>query len=292
MKLIDKKIKTLQGIQEHAVTREGVDVSYDPSLLTEENMLAAIRTLGFRASLQPFERKTMKERLRDIKENRQKYKTEITMVKYAVLLFFVLVAAEAFAYSTIFSDIPGFLERYGWWFLYLDISIVSIGAAVWHYVSYEAKMTCMVGMMIGMTMGMQTGMMLGAVLGATNGFFIGALAGMLLGVIVGTIAGSCCGIMGILEGSMAGIMGGTMGAMISVMMLSDNILWFMPVFIAINVFVLLGLSYMLYEEVVEGKDIVHRKNDFFTFASFCVVTAAILSAIIIYGPKSAIVGGV
>ncbi|HLC22161.1 MAG TPA: cation transporter [Candidatus Nanoarchaeia archaeon] len=293
VKLLEKKLKYLQGVKEKTFYNDSVDVTYDSALITPENIVAAIREMEFRASVHPFERKTVKERVRDWKENRHKYQTEIAVLKYAVYLFLILGVLESIAYLGFFTTVPFFLQQYGWWLLYLNLSVATLGAALWHYLSYQARMTSMVGMMIGMTLGMQTGLMLGAVLGATNGFFIGATAGLVLGVCVGALAGSCCGIMGILEGVMAGVMGGTMGAMISVMMLSDHILWFMPVYMIVNIFVLLGFSYMLYEEVVEGREgVTRRRIDFFTFASGCIIITAVLSSVMIYGLKSFIVGGV
>jgi hypothetical protein len=148
------------------------------------------------------------------------------------------------------------------------------------------------GMMIGMTIGMQTGMLLGAILGATNGFFVGATAGMVLGVTAGIIAGRCCGIMGTMEGMMAGVMGGTMGPMISVMMLSDHLQWFMPLYVIVNIVIVAGLVKMYLEGVVAPAKQVHeRPLDALTFISICVVVTALLVAIMVYGPKSYLFGG-
>ena len=110
---------------------------------------------------------------------------------------------------------------------------------------------------------------------------------MTIAVIAGTITGAVCGIMGAVQGMMTGVMAGTMGAMITVMMFTDHVFVFMPYYMIINVLILLGLIYLFYEEVVEGKKGVKRKSqDFITFVSACVVVTAIITLIMIYGPKS------
>ena len=248
-----------------------------------------IKDLGFRASFNPFERKTFKERWKDLKENQHKYQLELKGIQYSIAVFFILLILELIAYTLFLKNIPEFITRYVMWLFYLNVSIASLGMALWHFTAYRAKVTCMVGMMIGMTFGMQTGLMIGAIIGATNGFFIGALTGMLLGVIIGILTGKCCGIMGVMEGIMAGVMGGTMGPMISVMMLYDNIVWFMPVYILINIIILIGLSYMLYEEIIEHKQVEKQPAGFINFAIFSIVIASILIIIMLYAPKSYVI---
>ncbi len=288
VKLIQKRFKSLQGIESVSFTEDGATISYDESLIQPEHIKESIRGLNFRVSETPFERKTFGERLRDVKENKHKYELEYRALAYMGVTLILMVLLQAFAYVGFLRFIPDFLETYGWWLLYLDLSVIALGGALYHRYAYETKITCMVGMMLGMTIGMQTGMMIGAVLGATNGFFIGAMIGMLSGVVMGAVMGSCCGIMGVMEGMMAGLMGGTMGSMITVMMLTDHILWFMPVYIAINLVILAGLSYMLFEEAVEHRTVKKKPLDFVTFASLCIIVTFILSAVIIYGPSSSI----
>ncbi len=289
-RLIGKMLGSRSDISSYKIGTDTVELEHEESL-DAADLIKKVHSLGFRCSLSPFDRKTYKERYHDFKENKSKYKLEMRGVKYFIGIFLLLFVLEAVAYVGFLNQIDNFLARYAWWLLYLNVSVVSLGFAIWHLYSYKAKVTCMVGMMIGMTIGMQSGLMIGAVLGATNGFFVGAMTGMLLGVLVGSIAGNCCGIMGVMEGMMAGVMGGTMGAMITVMMLSDHILLFMPVYIIINVGILGGLSYMLYEEVVEHRpNIVQRNIDFVTSASMCIIVVFILGIIMIYGPKSFLVG--
>ncbi|RJQ17300.1 cation transporter [Candidatus Woesearchaeota archaeon] len=285
-KLISRKLKHKEGINQISIKPDSVDIDYDESKIKPEQLVQTIKDAEFRAGLEPFERKTFKERWRDFKENKKKYHLELKGIEYAAFIFLILTALEAIAYFG-FLKTPTFLTNYGWWFFYLNISITAISFGLWHIFAYKTKITCMVGMMIGMTLGMQTGMMIGAILGATNGFFIGAMTGMILGVTVGIIAGKCCGIMGIMEGMMAGLMGGTMGPMISLMMFSDHLLWFMPAYMIINLLIIAGLSYMMYEEVVEYKEVRKQPLDFLTIASLCIIVAFVLIMIILYGPKAA-----
>ncbi|HII16568.1 TPA: hypothetical protein HA361_01520 [Candidatus Woesearchaeota archaeon] len=253
------------------------------------DVIKEIKSLGFRASTSPFDRKSFKERFRDFRENKEKYQTEREGIETALGVFGLLAAITIVAYVGFLNRIPNFLHNYGWWLFYLLIAITAIGAALWHYTAYRAKFTCMVGMMVGMTFGMQTGMMLGAIIGATNGFFIGSMIGMLIGTAAGVVTGKCCGVMGIMEGMMAGVMGGTMGPMISVMMFSDHLLWFMPFFMLINIVIIIGLSYLLFEEVVEqNKEIIRKPADFLTVASLSIIAAFLLGALMLYGPTSAL----
>lgn len=255
-----------------------------------KKVISIIEGLGFRASDSPFERKNMKERILHFKENKHLYNIEMMGLKHILSVFISLILLYGFTHFFLFRSIEGFASNYGWWIFYMIISIVSIVIATWHYTAYEAKITCMTGMMIGMTFGMQTGMMVGAIIGATNGFFWGALIGMLLGTLIGILTGTCCGVMGIMEGAMAGLMGGTMGPMVTVMMFSDNVLWFMPFYMIINVGIIIGLSYMLYEEVVEGKEVIKKPIDGVTLISISIVITAFLVGFMVYGPSSALIG--
>ena len=115
-------------------------------------------------------------------------------------------------YYGFFRNIPDFFSRFGFYIIFLVISILVNAAAVWHIKAYKHSFPHMTGMMIGMTIGMTSGFSIGLVIGATNGFFIGSLAGLIIGMAIGSYTGNCCGIMGIMEGMMAGLMGGIMGA--------------------------------------------------------------------------------
>jgi len=289
-KLIRKSFSDEKGIEKVSVDETSVTVSFNPEIIDLKKIVSKITDLGFRASEQPFERKSFGERLKDFKENKKKYFVERKILTYTGGIFLILLLIEALFYLFFLKAIPNFIENYAWWIFYLDLTVAVITVGIWHVFAYRAKVTCMVGMMVGMLVGMQTGMMFGAVIGATNGFFIGSMVGMLIGVVVGIITGKCCGIMGIMQGMMAGLMGGTMGPMISVMMFSDNLLWFMPFYMIINILIVWGLSYMLFEEVVEHKkDVVVKPRDFMTVAAYAIIITCVLLLLMVFGPKSALI---
>ena len=217
-------------------------------------------------------------------------KTHHKSIKYASVGLLILILLEAIAYIGFFQAIPNFFSKYIWWIIYLDISIASLGASLHYMMSYKSEAPCMTGMMIGMTVGMQIGMMIGAVVGATNGFFSGAMVGMILGSIGGTLAGKTSkSTMSWLQGLMSGIMGGTMGPMISVMMFTDHLVIFMPVYIILNVVLLIGFMKMYHEELVhDNKELVHKNIDFITFVSASVIITFVILFVMVYGPKSAL----
>lgn len=226
-------------------------------------------------------------RIKDFLRGNAKYAVEYALLKHAALALFVLVILHSMAFKAFFSDRVGLFA----WFFYLDFAVVSILIAIRHLSLQPRKLPCLVGMMIGMTFGMQTGMMLGTIIGATNGLVVGALAGMILGIFVGGYSGNCCGIMGVMEGMMAGVMGGTMGGMIGAMFSLDHILIFMPFFMFINVAIMAGLSLMVYEEIARKKarsDVVSGKWE---FVCICIIVAAVLTLLIVYGPKTGVAGG-
>ena len=291
VRVISKAFRKEESIHSFTFHDDNVDVDFDEGRIRKTEIVNLIKKLSFRAGFEPFDRKSFKERARHYKENKHKYKIETKVFSYSLIVFMVLLVLETFTYSTFLNKIPDFLVNYGWWILYLNISVVVLGMGIWHVYSYKYKMTCMLGMMVGMTIGMQSGMMIGAVIGATNGFFVGSMAGMLLGTFVGAVTGKGCGIMGVIEGMMAGVMGGTMGAMITVMMFSDHVLWFMPFYMAINVAIVWGMSYMLYEEVVEDNEkTVPTPIDFTTISLGMVIVNFVLLGLMIFGPKSAFIG--
>jgi len=223
-------------------------------------------------------------RMNEIVHNPKQFVIEHALVKYSVLSFVLLCVVELLAYFAFWRTLE-FLSAYGWWIFYVNVAVVSVCAGLWHLKSYHAQVSCMVGMMIGMTLGMQTGMMVGTIIGFTNGLFVGGIVGMLLAVVVGVYAGSCCGIMGVMEGMMAGIMGGVMGSMIGTMFRVDHILWFMPVFMVLNVSVMGGLSYMIVEELcLQGAK--KKEIGFWSYLCYCLVFAALLVLVMVYGPKT------
>lgn len=286
VKLIRKKLEK-NNINNFSITNDAVILKGES--VNSEKIIELINSMGYRASNEPFERKSFSERLRHFKENKQSYKIERIGLNYSLGIFLSLSLLAILSYFMIFNKNPGFLGTYGWWIFYLIISVTSIVFATWYYTAYRAKVTCMTGMMIGMTFGMQTGMMIGAIIGATNGFFWGAMVGVVLGTTIGILTGKCCGVMGVMEGAMAGVMGGTMGPMITVMMFSDNVLWFMPLYMLINIFIIAGLSYMLYEEVVEGKKVKIKPLDGTTLIAVSIIITTLLTILMVYGPSSSLI---
>lgn len=289
--LLKKRFDKREGIQSIKFSNDAVELSFDEQKVHTEELLQTIKDAGYRAGLHPFDKKTLKERRREFLEKKEKFAHEWKIIWYSFALFLILSSLEIAAYFLFLKNIPYFLEKYPWWFFYLNISIATLATAIWHYRSYKAKVTCMLGMMIGMTMGMQTGMMLGAVFGATNGLFLGAIIGLLTGVTVGIFTGKCCGVMGILQGMMAGLMGGVMGPMVTLMLFADNILWFMPLYMLVNVLILWGFSYMIFEEMVENKEVEKAPLSFAKLLSFSLVITFVLIALMLYGIKSPLVAG-
>ncbi|MBI2668643.1 hypothetical protein HYX14_02260 [Candidatus Woesearchaeota archaeon] len=236
------------------------------------------------------DRTPVPQRIQEFVSDRAKFHLEWQMLQYMGLTFLLLLLLAAVLYVAVWKDLPRFWTKQGIWILYLIITVVFTGGAIWHLKAYRAKIDSMTGMMIGMTVGMQTGMMLSVIIGSTNGMFMGGLLGMVFAVAMGVYTGKCCGIMGILQGAMAGVMGGTMGPMIALMMRNDHILWFMPPFMIINVLILLGMSYMLYEEVVEKTEKIEKTPmDFGTFFSYCLIVTIVFGLVISFGYKSAFV---
>ena len=227
----------------------------------------------------------MKEKLAKLK-----FMDSKKLVLYTLTSLIVIILLQLVGYFTFLNQIPNFMIKFGWWIFYLDISIATIAGALWYYATYKGYVSCMASMMIGMTLGMQTGMMLGSVFGAVNGYFIGAMVGMILGTFIGLVTGKAS-IMGMVQGMMSGLMGGTMGAMITVMMYTDHVLYFMPFYMLINVAILAGFVYMYHDEVIkDNKDVVKNKISIWTFILLSVIISIVLLILLVYGPKSILFG--
>jgi len=227
----------------------------------------------------------MKEKLAKLK-----FTDSNKLAWYTIATLIVIILLQVAGYFTFLNQIPNFLTKFGWWIFYLDISVATIAGAFWYYTTYKGYVSCMASMMIGMTLGMQTGMMLGSVFGAVNGYFIGAMIGMILGTVVGLITGKAS-IMGMVQGAMSGLMGGTMGAMITVMMYTDHVLYFMPFYMIINIAILVGFAYMYHDEVIkDNKEVVKRHVSIWTIILLSVIADIVFTALMIYGPKSILFG--
>lgn len=215
----------------------------------------------------------------------------LNLLGYGVLTLFTIIAAQWLIHRYWLAGDDAFLHRYGWWMFYLDVSVVALVATLGYLRSYiYGNANHMVGAMIGMTIGMQVGTMIGGVLGATNGFFIGAIVGMTLGSLYGVVTAWCCGPMAVMHGLMAGVMGGTMGAMVVVMMIPDNVLIFMPVFITVNLLILIWFTYLFYRECVVGDRCPTQKPvSLPNMLGTCLLTIGVLTAIMVAGPKGPMV---
>ena len=215
---------------------------------------------------------------------RKKFLFEWKLFNHIVVTFILLIIFQAvflfYQNNTVFSK--EFLLDF-----YLTLSVVLVSGAVWHLKSYGKDIKSPhLGMMTGMTLGMQTGMMVGIILGATDGFFVGALIAMVVAATLGAIGGACSGVAGILEGLMAGSMGGMMGAMAGTMLL-DDLFWFMPPFMLLNVIIMIGLVYLVFKEATENIGILHKPSPRFSrFFLFNLVALIVLTLAVSLAPES------
>lgn len=194
----------------------------------------------------------------------------------------------AFLYAGIWQNIPKFATDMLPLLELAAVSIVAIVAAGYHFASYHKPISCSIGMMEGMTFGMMTGFMVGALLGASSGMFWGSVLGTIIGCIAGVWAGRPSGVMGIMEGLMAGVMSGTMGAMLSVMLLSEPLLIFLMLLIALCVIILMALVYMQIQEL-GNVDKASSVAPFGSMVSTSLILFVFLSFLMVYGPKSGLV---
>ncbi len=211
---------------------------------------------------------------------------EKSIIKSSIGTLAVVTALMYLVYAVLYWNIDNFWKDYGQYVAYLIVAVVSAGAAVRQQRAYRASVSCMSGMMIGMTIGMISSMLLGIVMGVTNGMFTGAIFSMAIGMGIGAWVGACCGIMGVMEGMMAGLMGGTMGPMISVMMISDRIDYFLPIFFLACLCILAGLVYLVHKEQMPKRPTITPYSFWpFTFLNFSVIFAG--SLIMVWGPRAA-----
>lgn len=218
----------------------------------------------------------------------KKNEIEGNIIKNTLLIFLILLGLETIAYYGFFQNIPNFWSNFGYYILFLVISVVICSVAIWHVRTYGHNFSCMTGMMIGMTIGMISGFLIGLVVGATNGMFVGSLAGILIGMGVGAFTGRCCGVMGVMEGMMAGLMGGLMGGMTSLMLLNDHLKAIIPILVIASSIILIGLDYLVYKEATGTQIRKINKQSMITFLTYCFVVTMALTWLMVYGPKSAL----
>lgn len=212
---------------------------------------------------------------------------ETKLMNYALASFAGLILLMSIGYISLIKNIENSTVYIPLLFLAIATSVISVFSH-YHMYMYRKNISCMNGMMVGMVMGMITGFMVGALIGATNGIFIGSVAGMGVGIALGANIGRCCGVMGAMEGIMAGLMAGIMGAMTSVMMLRENLVLFLYILFGVCIFVLGGLSYLMYRESGAASK-VEFKTNLLSFATTTVVFCIALVVMMLYGPKGALI---
>lgn len=286
-KTLKRALSKINHIQEIDLkyNNEIATIKYNPEININE-VMNVIRQVGYDATVVdgdyiPSEVK-FKHYLSDLK---QKNKVEGQLIEVALGTFLILGFLEVIAYFGFFRDIPSFFTKYGYYLIFLVISMVVSATSVWHIKAYRNIFSCMTGMMIGMTSGMITGFLMGMIVGATNGMFMGSIVGIILGMTIGTFTGKCCGVMGILEGMMAGLMGGLMGAMTSLMLLNDHLKFIIPIIVIASSTILIGLDYMIYKEATNSKE-KFKKYSFIPFVTFCFIVTIAITFVMVYGPRS------
>jgi copper chaperone CopZ len=282
VRLISKKLKHIEGVERFDVNKDHVDVVYNDKVKLS-NIIGMIRDLGFRADTQPFIGKAIKEHWRDFISNRKKYALEYKMLNNSWISLLLLLVMNVVLIFILNQPIA----KYGWWLFYINVSIVSLGAALWQLESYKIRLTPMLGMMIGMAFGMQSGMMIGTILGATNGMVVASMITLVLASALGWWSTRNGSVMGLLQGIMSAIMGAVMGAMTGVMLFVDRILVFMPLFMILNVIVMWLVSLMVFEEFAEdNKDIEVNEIGFWQFFGYLALFSLLAFIIMVYGPKT------
>ncbi len=288
-KVLKKNLLRVENIKDINLryNNEIATIMYE-NAIDANRVIDVIRTAGYDATVMNGDsiNETMNFRryLEDIKQS-NRLEREVILIAIGILISLVLL--ELIAYFGFFKNIPDFFSKYGYYIIFLIISVVITGASIWHAKAYGNRFSCMTGMMIGMTTGMISGFLIGILIGATNGMFIGSVAGILVGMSVGIWTGNCCGAMGTMEGMMAGLMGGLMGAMTSLMLLNDNLKLIIPILVLASLIILIGLDYTIYKEARNAK---FNKYEYFPYITFCFIITIALTFLMVYGPKSALFG--
>ncbi len=225
--------------------------------------------------------------LKKIISNAPGFRAEHELLTYTLSLFVILFAGLGLMYLGWFNQNTIFPQ------LWPILALVPLGIAVnsgalLHVHHLRHHFNCANGMMAGMIIGMISGFMSGALIGATNGMFAGSLTGMAVGMGASSYAVRKTGVMGVLDGLMAGLMAGTMGAMLSVMMISDNLIPFLYILFGVCTFILGGMSYFIVKEIGPIHD-EQKRIELFPLALLGILVLMAIIALILFGPKSAIV---
>ncbi len=70
-KVIGKVFKKLQGIESFTIKGNYIDVEFDESLIHSENIIQAIKSKDYRASLKPYTKKRIVERAKEFLVNKK-----------------------------------------------------------------------------------------------------------------------------------------------------------------------------------------------------------------------------
>lgn len=267
---------------------EIAEITYNPEINLDK-LIEVIRSVGYDATalngdITEIQNPKFSHYINSLLD--KKNEVEGSILKNALLIFLILLGLEAIAYYGFFQNILNFWSKFGYYIIFLVISVVISSIAIWHVKTYGNNFSCMTGMMIGMTIGMISGFLAGLIVGATNGMFIGSLAGIFIGMGVGTLTGNCCGVMGIMEGMMAGLMGGLMGAMTPLMMLNDHLKAIIPILVIASSVILIGLDYLIFKEATGIQIRKINKQSLITFLTYCFIVTMALTWLMVYGPRS------
>jgi hypothetical protein len=208
---------------------------------------------------------------------------EASLLNHGIGSAAVLIALGGIAFAALSASVP-YSGAYVPLLLLLALGSIATIFSYSHMGCYKSSISCMNGMMVGMTIGMMSGFMFGALVGATNGMFMGSVAGMAVGIVLGGNVGRFCGVMGAMEGVMAGLMGGLMGAMTSVMLINDNLVAFLYLLFGVCIFVMGGLSYMMYREAGPAPE-RGLAAGFGRFFLSCAALSLIIGMMMVFGPK-------
>ncbi|MFD1927109.1 plastocyanin/azurin family copper-binding protein [Sporosarcina siberiensis] len=113
----------------------------------------------------------------------------------------------------------------------LTLIVVTL-AIVW-----RKKFRTMHGMMISMFFGMNVGLTAGVLFGVTyqGNLYFSTILSMAIGFLAGALCGFCFGILSVLEGVMAGLMGGMMGAMLGEMIIVNQSINLIQIFLFLSI---------------------------------------------------------
>lgn len=298
-KLITRSLEEI-GVQVKSIdyVKKQATVAFDPEKNSLSSIEKSISEVGYEASpiladQSPFSESSeaegfwtrLKKVRQSMKENPEVFAFEKKILGDSLGTLLVVAALMFVVYLVLFWNVTDFWSRYGYYMIFLTLAVIAAGVSVRHLRAYRASVSCMSGMMIGMTVGMISSMMIGMSIGATNGMFAGAIFSMMIGMGFGAWVGATCGIMGVMEGMMAGLMGGTMGPMISVMMISDHLKPFFPIFFVACFMILAGLMYMVFKEH-RSRKVVVKAYPFWTFTGVSFLIIFLGTLIMMWGPRA------